>query len=87
MLTELRQKSQITIPKDIVSKLGLNEGDKLEINEKDGVITILPVVVYPKKYIDELKSEIKNVKNKIASGERKVFDNIDSLFNELEEIQ
>lgn len=87
MLTELRQKSQITIPKDIVSKLGLNEGDKLEINEKDGVITILPVVVYPKKYIDGLKSEIENVKNKIASGERKVFDNIDSLFNELEEIQ
>ena len=38
MLTELRTKSQITIPKDIVMKMGLREGDKLdelrsEINE------------------------------------------------------
>ena len=36
MLTELRTKSQITIPKDIVMKMGLREGDKLEIVEKDG---------------------------------------------------
>ena len=31
MLTELRTKSQITIPKDIVQRMGLREGDKLEI--------------------------------------------------------
>ena len=37
MLTELRTKSQITIPKDIVARLGLHEGDKLEIVEKDGL--------------------------------------------------
>ena len=36
MLTELRQKSQITIPKEIVTKLGLAEGDKLNIMEKIG---------------------------------------------------
>ena len=50
MLTELRTKSQITIPKDIVMKMGLREGDKLEIVEKDGVIELMPVAVYPKKY-------------------------------------
>ena len=53
MLTELRTKSQITIPKDIVMKMGLREGDKLEIVEKDGVIELMPVAVYPKKYLDE----------------------------------
>jgi AbrB family looped-hinge helix DNA binding protein len=84
MLAELRQKSQITIPKEIVSRLGLSEGDKLEINESDGVITIMPVTVYPKKYLDELKDEIKSVKSKIKSGEKPVFDNIDVLFAELE---
>ena len=42
MLTELRTKSQITIPKDIVMKMGLREGDKLEIVEKDGVIELMP---------------------------------------------
>ena len=52
MLTELRTKSQITIPKDIVARLGLHEGDKLEIVEKDGTIQIMPVAVYPKKYLD-----------------------------------
>ena len=41
MLTELRTKSQITIPKDIVARLGLHEGDKLEIVEKDGTIQIM----------------------------------------------
>lgn len=34
MLAELRQKSQITIPKEIITKLGLSEGDKLDIIEK-----------------------------------------------------
>lgn len=29
MLAELRQRSQITIPKEIIAKLGLSEGDVL----------------------------------------------------------
>jgi len=84
MLAELRQKSQITIPKGIVLKLGLNEGDKLEVTEKDGMIMIMPVTVYPKKYIDELREEIETAKEKIASGEKPVFDDIDALFSELD---
>lgn len=84
MLTELRQKSQITIPKEIVSKLGLSEGDKLEIHEKDGIIMIMPVIVYPKQYLNELRSEIEAAKAKIASGEKPVFNSIDALFAELE---
>ena len=69
MLAELRQKSQITIPKEIIVKLGLSEGDKLDVFEKDGTICMLPVVVYPKKYLDELRDELGEVKAKIASGE------------------
>ncbi|MCL1917723.1 MAG: AbrB/MazE/SpoVT family DNA-binding domain-containing protein [Peptococcaceae bacterium] len=84
MLAELRRKSQITIPKEIVAKLGLNEGDKLEISEKEGMIMIIPVTVYPKKYLDELQGEIETAKAKIASGEKPVFNNIDALFAELE---
>lgn len=85
MLAELRQKSQITIPKDIVAKLGLSEGDKLDIIERDGTICIIPVVVYPKKYVDELRTEIEEAKSKIASGEQPVFDSVDALFAKLEE--
>ena len=82
MLTELRQKSQITIPKEIVTKLGLAEGDKLNIMEKDGMIYIMPVTVYPKKYLNELRND---VKEKLKAGEQPVFDNLDALFDKLEE--
>ena len=84
MLTELRSKSQVTIPKDIIVKLGLSEGDTLEIYEKDGAICIMPVMVYPKKYIDDLRKEIDELKAKLASGQQPVFDNVDALFDALE---
>ena len=84
MLVELRQKSQITIPKEIIVKLGLSEGDKLDIFEQDGTICMMPVVIYPKKYLDELRGEIDEAKAKIASGEQPVFDSVDALFAKLE---
>ena len=84
MLAELRQKSQITIPKEIVEKLGLVEGDKLHISERNGEICIMPVVVYPQKYLDEPRGEIAETKEKIASGKQPVFDNIEALFEKLE---
>ena len=49
MLTEIRPKSQITLPKPIVDKIGLTAGDLLEISERDGGIFLLPVIVTPKK--------------------------------------
>lgn len=84
MLVELRQKSQITIPKEIIVKLGLSEGDKLEVFEREGAIYMLPVVVYPKKYLDELRDEISEAKAKIESGGQPVFDSVGALFAELE---
>ena len=86
MLAELRSKSQITIPKELVDKLGLSEGDKFELFEKDGIICVMPVVVYPKKYLDALREEIEETKAKIASGEQPVFDNVDAFFAKLEEL-
>ncbi len=57
---------------------------KLEIVEKDGVIELMPVAVYPKKYLDELRSEINEAKAKIAAGEQPVFDTVDALFEALD---
>ena len=62
MLTELRRKSQVTIPKGIVTKLNLKEGDNLEIYEKDGEIRIVPGSVYPIGYIEGLKKEIERLR-------------------------
>lgn len=84
MLAELRPKAQITIPREIIIKLGLSEGDKLDVFEKDGSICMMPVTVYPRKYLEELKEEIGDIKSKIASGEQPVFDSVDALFEKLE---
>ncbi len=83
--TELRKKSQITIPKEIVSKLNLKEGDLLEVEEKEGKINIIPVKMYPKKYLKELKEEIEEIKYKIGTGEQALFENVDEMFKYLEE--
>ena len=84
MLAELRREAQITIPNEIIAKLGLTEGDKLDIFEKDGSICIMPVAVYPKKYVNDLREEISGIKAKIASGEQPVFSSADALFDRLE---
>lgn len=87
MLTELRAKSQITIPRDIVAHLGLSEGDKLEIVERNGAIQIIPLAVYPKKYLDELRGEIDEAKAKVAAGEQPMFDSVDALFKMLDGVK
>ena len=84
MLAELRQKAQVTIPREIIVKLGLSEGDKLDIFEKDGSICLMPVAVFPRNYLSELKEEIRDVKAKLASGKQPVFDSVDALFDKLE---
>ena len=85
MLAELRTKSQITLPKTVVNALGLSKGDKLEVFERDGIIYMVPVIVYPKKYVDELHGELSQMMERIKSGEQPVFDSIDELIDKLEE--
>lgn len=84
MLVELRTKSQVTIPKEIVGRLGLSEGDQLDIREEDGTITLVPVAVYPKKYLNDLEQEIRAVKAKLAAGEQPVFNSVDAMLQKLE---
>ncbi|AVM67148.1 AbrB/MazE/SpoVT family DNA-binding domain-containing protein [Peptostreptococcaceae bacterium oral taxon 929] len=84
MLVELKAKSQVTIPKEIVSLMNLNQGDKFEIIEESGRIVLIPLEVYPKNVIDELKASVEEIKASIDNGERPVFDSIDALFEELD---
>ncbi|MBQ3334371.1 MAG: AbrB/MazE/SpoVT family DNA-binding domain-containing protein [Eubacteriaceae bacterium] len=84
MIATIRKRSQITLPSEIVTKLGLSEGDRLDVIEKDGAIMLLPMAVYPTKTINDLKQEVNDIKAKIAAGEHPVFDNVDALFDSLE---
>lgn len=84
MLVELKAKSQVTIPKDIVQSMELNQGDQFEVTEDDGKIVLVPVAVYPEHVIRSLKAEVKEIKESIEKGNQPVFDSIDSLFEELD---
>ena len=57
MLTSLRAESQITLPKNLVERLGVSTGDDFDIYEKEGVICLTPVVckvnsVWPKEFVE-----------------------------------
>ena len=81
MLAELRGRSQITIPAEIIKSLGISEGDKFEVIEKDGGIFLCPVVVYPK---DKIKQIAKIIKETEADTEaQKVFDSVEDLFADM----
>lgn len=84
MLVELKAKSQVTIPKEIVSLMKLNQGDKFEVKEEAGRIVLIPLEVYPKNVINDLKASVEDIKTSIDKGERPVFDSIDALFEELD---
>ena len=84
-IMELRKKSQVTIPKDVIRKLKLHVGDKFEITEKNGVIYMIPVTIYPKKYVVELEKIAAQTKHGIEDGSIPVFDNVDDMFNSLDE--
>ena len=79
MLVELKAKSQVTIPKDIVNSMDLNQGDQFEVIEDNGKIILIPVAIYPEHVIKNLKSEFEEIKESIKSGNQPIFDSIDSV--------
>ncbi|MBU1144074.1 MAG: AbrB/MazE/SpoVT family DNA-binding domain-containing protein [Firmicutes bacterium] len=84
MIIELRKKSQITIPKEIIDSLSLQEGDHLEIKLNHGVIEIEPVAIYPKKYIERLEKVVMQVKNN-SNNSAGPFKSVDEAINYLED--
>ena len=84
MLVVLGAKSQITIPKPVMSSLGLKEGDQLELVTNNGIISMIPVTVYPSEYVQKLQVEVQQATDDIKSGKRPVFDSIDAMIDALE---
>ena len=78
MLAEIRGRSQITIPAEIIKKLGISEGDKFDIIEKDGGIFLCPVIVYPKDKLLKIAKLIKDSEIELSSQES--FDTVEDMF-------
>ena len=79
MMIEMRSRSQITLPVEIVKKLGINEGDQFEVMERDGGVFLCPVVVYPKAKIEEIANIIKEHKKNPSA----TYDNVEDMFKNL----
>lgn len=75
MLVEIKQKSQVTIPSELVKKLKLKPGDKLEIEEKDGCLIITPVAIIPRDqmwfYSKEWQADEQKAEQQIREGRMK----------------
>ena len=81
MIIELRKKSQITLPKEIVNELNLKHGDQFEIKIEDGVIMLEPVAMYSKNYLKKLEEEIKKLK-KESEIESKVLEKVEEVIKQ-----
>ena len=81
MLAEIRGRSQITIPAEIIKKLGILEGDKFDIMERDGGIFLCPVVVYPKDKIAKIAKILKESENDTKT--RTAFESVEDMFSDM----
>ncbi len=81
MLAEIRGRSQITIPAEIIKKLGICEGDKFDIIEKDGGIFLCPVVVYTKEKMAKIAKIIKESEADLSK--QSAFDSVEDLFADM----
>ena len=87
MIVDLKQKSQVTIPKDLIKKLALKIGDKLDVEAVDGKLVITPVVIIPKDqqwyYSPEWQEKEKQVDLQIKEGKTHCADTTEELFKQL----
>ena len=81
MLAEIRGRSQVTIPAEIVKKLGIAEGDKFDITEKDGGIFMCPVVIYPKDKIAKVAKLVKDAEEETAK--QTAFESVEDMFADM----
>lgn len=87
MIIDLRKKSQVTIPKEIVTELNLQEGDHLDISVEDGAIIIEPVAVYSKSYIQKLEETVMKINEEPSKENVGPFSSVEDAINYLEELE
>ena len=83
MLAELKDKSQVTIPKPVIRELGLERGDMFDVVVNNGAVMLVPVVVYPKAKAEELEALAAQARAEAASGEAAVYDDVEDLIADL----
>jgi len=80
MLLQLRERNQLTIPKELIEQLGLKKDDTLNVVLEDNKLIITPVSIVETKLLEELKEAFEDIKN----GKVKTFDTVEDLFKDLD---
>lgn len=81
MLAELKDKSQVTIPKAVVDELGLERGDLFEVVVEGGNIVLVPVVIYPKSKMQELETLASQAIADAQDGSAETFDDVEDAID------
>ena len=78
MLVEIKQKSQVTIPVELLKKMNLKTGDKLEIEEHEGRVVIPREQIW--YYSREWQRDESEAQRQIQQGQVKSAENKCELF-------
>jgi len=79
MLVEMRARSQLTLPSEITKRMGINEGDRFEVMERDGGVFLCPVIVYPKVKLERIAQIIKEHEKEPSV----IYSSVEDMFNDL----
>jgi len=89
MVTKLRDRSQVTLPAEIIKKLDLKAGDNLEITLEDEKIVIKPVMVIDRAqswfWSRDWQAKEKEVESDIKSGRIHKANGFKDLIEKLKE--
>ena len=77
---KVREKSQITIPEDVRTKIPLQVGERVEVIAEGGDIVIRPIIEVPRDqawfWSKEWQEQIVRSKKNIEKGKLKVFKSV-----------
>lgn len=61
MIIEIKSKSQITIPKEIMQELNIDKGTNLDCKVINGEIVLTPIKFIGKTDIEEIKKKLNDI--------------------------
>lgn len=85
----IRKRGQVTLPKSILDRFNLDEGDTLELSvNENGDIVVIPMVQVPASqrwfWTEEWQKDEREADENIRTGNVKSFNNLDDAFNWLD---
>jgi antitoxin MazE len=89
MVIKLRERSQITLPVEIVKKLNIKTGDSLEIKLEDDKIVVTPVLIIDRSqawfWSKEWQDMEREAEEDIKAGRLSHAKDVDDLIKQLED--